>query len=850
MKSKGINFLLLVLGLGLLSAYLYSIRDYRFGLDVKGGVRFTYQMDLSKLNEAQRENLDDLRNRVQNTLIQRATGAFGVAEPIIVPKGEDQFVIEVPGYTNIEEARQTIGTSARIEWYHAKNVISEKNPYRTYIDLPDDRSGVPLVRFQRAQGSTGDPIEPGTPAYAAIIEGWGDPLIVGEDIAAAEAQPRGDGYQPSFRFKGQSAIRLENWTRSPEVRNRGEKLAAVLDGRVISIAPLRDNTVLRDDAVIDGQFDAAYVTRLVELIRSGSLPVDLKELSSEQVDPSIGRQALDKMVTAGAIALGITALYLIAYYAFPGFIALIALCLYILFTLTALKLINATFSLAAIAGFILSIGMAVDANILVFERFKEEMKAGRSLMTAIELGFRRAFSAIMDSNACTILTSLVLMALGTGPVKGFATTLVMGVIISLFTAIVVTRSLLVFLVGSGIANNPKFYALDRSWFGEKFEQRAATDPIPIVQQWKKWIAISVISILVGLPFMFMGGLKGNVEFMGGYEAQYLVGDRNVTMDSIASRLEQAGIRGSNVKFGGEGNLRVAIVNAPAEGPLANVSQADAIQRLTEASGFTAADVKGSATVGPAIQAETQRNAILGVIISSVLIVGYLAIRFGMGLGGFRAGMRFGISAILALLHDVLVVLGLTAIVGWAFGWQISALFITSMLTVIGFSVHDTIVIFDRIRENLQLQKPGETFAHIINKSVSQSFARSINTGITVIATLIILLAFGTTTPDLKLFCATMLGGIVSGTYSSIFNAAPILYLWDEWVVKRHGPEQSLAEIARRDIAQQRQIATQVSREAAPTAPTESPNGAPRSYGQVRRRANSAVERSKSELDDI
>jgi SecD/SecF fusion protein len=847
LRSKSYLFLLLVLGLGLLSGYLYSIRAYKYGLDVKGGVRFTYQMDLSKLKPDQRSNLSEIRGRIQRILESRTTGSFGVAEPLVAPKGEDQFIIELPGFTDKARAAEVIGSSASIEFYYASTLPSQGRAYGLYepVDETDPKTGNPVISFRRANAPADAPlIKPGTPEYLQVIQSWGEPIIKGDDLKSAQPEVSGEGYRPLMTFSPAGAQKMERWSRQHQTD--GANIAAVLDNKVLSVAALQNNTVLRDNAVITGTFTTQYVKNLTELLNSGALPVDLKMLSSEQVDPTIGAQALDRMVTAGMVAFGLISAFLIVYYAFPGVVALVALLLYVLFTLTVLKLIGATFSLAAIAGFILSVGMAVDANILVFERFKEEMKSGRSLQTAIELGFRRALPAIVDSNACTILTSLVLVNLGTGPVRGFATTLIIGVAISLFTAVFITRSLLVFLVGSGLGTNPKMYALERNWFGEKFETTADQKPIQIVNNSRKWFVISAASIIIGLPFIFLGGLKPNVEFQGGYEAQFATAGKNLTPAQITASLERAGFKGANVKMGGEGAQRVAIATVPAEGPLKGLPDQEAFQRITQAAGFQAGDLKGSSTIGPAIRGETIQNAILGVVLSAALIIIYLALRFGIAVGGFSVGLRFGFSAIGALVHDVLFVLGVSAVVGYFFGWEISALFITSMLTVIGFSVHDTIVIFDRIRENLHRPLKGEDFANLVNRSVTQSFARSLNTSMTVIATLIILLVMGTTTPDLKLFCATMLAGIVSGTYSSIYNAAPILYLWDRAVGKKRGESHTIVGHAQEQVNRDRVITTRTAEEVAST--TVGASG--RTYGQVRRRANSPVRQAEREIEDL
>lgn len=822
-----------MLALGVISGLGYHFKKPNLGLDIEGGVRLTYKMDLSKLTPEQRQNLAGIQANVVRTMVSRAAGPLDVAEPMVQGKGTDQVIVELPGFTDEAAARETLKTTASIEWYWAKTVTTGAGSPRTYESTSSTETvdGTPAYVFEKRV--TREEVKPGTPAYKAMIASWGEPILKGDDLAKADAIPFNDTYIPTMTFSPAGAKKMEAWTRQNQ--RTQPQLAAVLDDLVISIAPLKEGTIIRESAQIDGRFDKAYVLKLKELLNSGSLPVSLELTSTQKVDPTIGKQALDKIIIAGIASFILIALFLIVYYAFPGFVALIALGLYVLFTLTVMKWINATFSLAAIAGFILSVGMAVDANILVFERFKEEMKTGKSLMTSIELGFKRAFPAILDSNACTILTSIVLVNLGTGPVRGFASTLIIGVAISLFTAVVITRSLLIFLVGSGIGNNPKFYALERSWFGEKFELTADEKPFQIVNTWKKWFIISGISMAVFVPFMFIGGLKPNVEFRGGYEVELKAPTQ--TSASIISSLDRAQIDGANVKFAGSDAARVAIVTVPLEAGNSDPDAADSVAaKVAEATGLERPEEGGSAFVGPSVQQETVRNAIIGVVLSTALIVLWLAFRFGVALGNFTMGLRFGMSAVLALAHDVVVVLGITAVVGYFLNWEVSALFLTSMLTVIGFSVHDTIVIFDRIRENLRKPLPGEDFGNLANRSITQSFARSINTSMTVIATLGILLAFGTVTPDLKLFCVTMLAGILSGTFSSIYNASPILYLWDKAVIKRKGEANSILGIARAENARLRS-AMVIADQPAAAAATPTTGSSPRTYGQVRRRAS-------------
>jgi SecD/SecF fusion protein len=806
-------------------------------------------MDLTKLSKDQQQNPAVIQNQMVNILQNRASGSLGVTEPTVTAKGDDQIIVELPEFTDIQKAEDVIGESARIEYYWAKNVTTEmpNGQNRPYAPVPSEDPNHVEVDFTTKIGgkliTPKDPAHPGmlNPDYENIIKGW-DLILAGDDLTKAEPSSTGSNYIPLLHFGPAAAARLETWCR--QHYNQKENLAAVLDGVVLNIAPLKDGAILSDNAAIEGTFPDGYVAKLCDLLNSGALPVDLKNLGAEKVSATIGSQALGRMVQAGVIAFGVISLFLIGYYSFPGFVAFLALSLYVLFTLTVLKLINATFSLAGIAGFILSVGMAVDANILVFERFKEEMKAGRPLHTAIDLGFRRALSAIFDSNACTVITSLVLVQLGTGPVKGFATTLIIGVVISLFTAVTVTRSLLMFFVDSGIATNQKWYAVQRNWFSKADKG----EPLHVVNKATRWFAISGVTILICVPFFFMNGFRLNVEFKGGYEATYSLQGSNLSSGQISENLDRAGLRGGNVQIGEVGATktepahRLAIISLPPQ-PLLSGTDTANLAKIAQSAGITADPNAEFQKIGPALQAETRNNAILGVIISSALIIVYLAIRFGAGFGGFVAGMRFGVSAIGALIHDILVVFGTAAVVGFAFGWEVSALFLTAMLTIIGFSVHDTIVIFDRIRENLRRSKKTETFENLVNRSITQSFARSINTSGTVIVTLLILVFFGTTTNELKFFVTSMLIGIISGTYSSIYNASPILFLWDKAVTARH-PESSLVAMAASEAAKLRLLqphgtvsaATTVGPEVPPT-PTTGSGG--RTYGQVRRRASAA-----------
>ncbi len=865
MRSRSYLFLLIVVVLAGLSWWGFSAMKINYGLDVSGGVRFTYQMDASRLKQDQRQELGAIRANLVKILENRALGSLGVAEPVVQTKGEDQFIVELPGTTNIDEARRVMSTTARIEMYHAKNVNTRQVSYRAYDIKNNEKEGEePIVTFSKRNAPDveikpyldKDPNNPSAPQrknpeYDAIIKGW-DLIVSGDEIIDARSQQEASGnYIPSFRYSSEGSDAMEKWSR--RFRDKEENVAIVLDGKVLSMAPLQKGTILRDGSVITGDFTPQYVKSLTEMVKSGSLPVDLIEIRSEKVDPTIGKAALGQIMTAGMIAFAIIAAFVVVYYVFPGIVALVALLLYILFTLTALKLMHATFSLAAIAGFILSIGMAVDANILVFERVKEEMREGKKLESAIEIGFKRALSAIVDSNACTILTSLVLAMLGSGPVKGFATTLIVGVAISLFTAVIITRSLLIFLVGSGLGANPKWYGLSRQWFGEGLEASASEKSLKIVGKRNKYFAISVLTIIPGFIFIGIGGLKPNVEFTGGLEGGYKLSNyANLSTAEVSKKLEDAGVKGGNIKFASFTDKdsgkeeKIMYVTVPVTGPLQGLETAQARRdKLTELAGFKTEDVGSFTEVGPSVAAETKTSAIKGIVFSALLIIIYLAIRFGFSMGGFAVGLRFATAAIGALFHDVLVVIGLAAVFGFIFGWEVSALFITAMLTVIGFSTHDTIVIFDRIRENLRKGTAGENLETLIDRSITQSIARSINTSSTVIVTLLILIWFGSATPELRFFNVIMLCGIVSGTYSSIWNASPILYVIDKWIMSGKGDKAGLMGIAAEERQKMRILAQQT---ASHTPVGEAGSGSASGYGQVRRRRG-VSEQGRKNLDD-
>lgn len=801
-----------------------------YGLDVQGGSRFIFRLKTEELKDFDKASLPRVQNDMVKILGGRAAGALGVSEPVVTAKGTDQVVVELPGFTDVEEARSVISNTAKIICYWADNV-STATRQRRYLQSGDEvgDDGVTYVAFAKA-AAPDKKLVPGDPEYVEMIKDW-EVILEGSDVRDAKPIVNGTRTQPEFFFSTEGSRKMEAWSRRHI--NKGEQIAFVLDNRVLSIAPVKENTILKDSAFIDGDFPPKYVKTLTELIKAGSLPVPLEELSRQTVDPTIGKRALDDMLVAGAICLGIICLFLIVYYRLPGVLATIAMILYALLTFAALLAINATLSLAAVAAFILSVGMAVDANILVFERLKEELRSGKDIPRAVQLSFKRALAAIVDSNACTIITCLVLLSFGDGAVKGFATTLILGVIVSFFTAFMVTRTLMEIALGLGLGKNVSAFAVNTNWFGGGKEEEAVTRAWPIIRKAKLWFLVSAILIVVGIPALATNGLKYNVEFLGGSEGVYTLPD-GTSAAQVRSNLESKGYRGFNLKTASTASGTQVYITVP---PKEGITQ----EQLASDAGLPAENSSFN-SVGPAIRKETVTNAIISVVLASGLIMLFLAIRFGVAVGGVANGVKFGLSAVAALIHDVLFVLGSAAIVGHLLGWEVGGLFVTAMLTVIGFSVHDTIIIFDRVRENLRKLGNTMSFEQLCDVSVTQSVSRSINTSLSAIVPLVVLLFFGTPTPELKFMMLTMALGITIGAYSSIFNAVPILYLWDKRVRERKGEGAGLLA-----QAQEQAKATAALRFQTAPAGGQAPDPASQ-YGQVKRRT-SAVDKATQELDD-
>ena len=755
--------LLLILALTVASAIVtWKVKTY-YGLDIQGGVRVVLRAKTEEFTKQNRrwvpsENLESVRRILDNRI-----NFQGVSEPVIITKPPDQVIVELPGLKNEKEALDRLQSTARLEFYLLPQLGNKDGTrpaiwgVRSDVDPKTGEKNEILV-----DNATGQPLSPER-IESEIFNNTALLVVTGEDLlpnSRAVIQATNSNPVIEFEFNAKGSKAFEDATRA----NIGKFLAIFLDKRLLTAPSI--NSVIPGKGIIEGSFTLESAKALADQLNAGALPVPLEIVETRKLEATLGKEAVAATTFAGAIGLLIVLLFMLVRYRLPGLLADIALLLYTLFSIALFKLIPITLTLPGIAGFILSIGMAVDANILIFERFKEELRSGKTLRAAIDTGFKRAFTAIFDSNVCTVLTCLVLYNFGTGPIRGFALTLALGVGVSMFTAITITRTFLFTLVGMEWAQKASLYA-----FGSDRQYH-----LKVMSRKWLWLGLSVAIIIPGLIAWGMGGIKPSIDFREGTELQVPFAARHSSEDI------RRALNGVNPKYA---DSRIVVSNDPGSAakmayvttsPLNDAEREKVVSALTTQVGpLAAGQAVGYSNVSGIISRELTWNAIQAVFIASILIVLYLAVRFSIG--GFVEGLKYGTCAVIALLHDVAVLWGMFAILGLLFNWQIDSLFVTAALTVVGFSVHDTIIVFDRIRENLAHRQKGQSFSDLTDLSIDQTIARSINTSLTVVITLAALFFLGGSV--VHQFSGALLIGIISGTYSSIFNASVLLALWKQ-----------------------------------------------------------------------
>ena len=763
------------------------------GLDIAGGYRVVLQAnprpsDVWPRGKGEREErlkkmrsiAEIIRDRIKSG-IKDVEGLKGVTEPIVHVEGDDRVVVELPGVKDREAALKWIQSMAALEFYYMRNLQSKRNPI---ADWSVDSVGKAYV-FTGPQNQTINSIEQKKEVLSQVVGApETKPVLTGKDLMAnANANiNQNNEIVINIQFNDRGKKDFADFTKD----HVGEYLAIFYDGRLLTCPVIKDE-IPSGSAEVSGFGSLAEAREVADKLNAGSLPIPLKPIGEDKVEPTLGKETVDRVTLAGLVGLALVVVFMLLYYRLPGMIANVALCLYALYTFAIFKAVPITMSLAGIAAFILSVGMAVDANILIFERLKEELRGGKTLRAAIDAGFTRAFTAIFDSNMCTFITCAILMWYGSPAVYSFAITLFIGVAVSMFTAYTVTRTILHLLVNWDWAQKPSLYGLGTSWMAR------AGISLDIVGKRAYYFALSGCLILPGLYVLATSGLKPGIEFQPGtmLQASFKQPVRQSEVLGIANKWSE----GSEVQLAEQGKMAFIKIRA-LSGEKGFEDKLDGIRDgLNKEYGLARTDTAGKPqfdafnSVGPTISEELSRNAFWAVIIASIAIVLYLTARFAIG--GIAVGFRFGVCAVIALIHDSAFILGMFAILGkWA-GWEVDSLFVTAVLTIIGFSVHDTIVVYDRIRENMRHRLRGETFEQLCNRSILQTFSRSINTTLTVVLTLGALIAFGG--PLMRHFYVALLVGIIIGTYSSIFCAAPLVVVWEKLATAAKTPKRRVVD---------------------------------------------------------
>ncbi len=573
----------------------------------------------------------------------------------------------------------------------------------------------------------------------------------GDDIVNAQPHRISDGVSA-----GEIAVTLKFGGIGPKkfsavtAANVGKQMAIVLDNQVIS-APRINERIPNGDAQITGLDDMAEANRLAVVLRAGALKAPMKIIESRTVGATLGEENIVQGFGSGAIGLILCLVFMVAYYRLGGFIASIGMFINTLVTAAVMSVFNATLTLPGIAGFILVVGMSLDANVIIYERIREELKAGLTARAAVAKGYERAFGAILDSNLTTVLTGLILYKIGTGSVKGFGLTLTIGILTSLFCAITLTRAILDWKLAKRDATTLSI--------GNGFKAINEAN-LPIIPNRRKFGLISLILIVASIACIAIKGFDFSIDFTGGqvYTIQYQ--DDAKHEKDLSKALSAAGITGTKVRsLGGTSANSYQVSMRASEDAQFEVKMADAFKKAGQECVIVAKD-----NVGPTIGKELRFNAILSVILAWIGILLYVWFRFG------KFGLGFGVAAVLGLVHDTIITLGFIS----AFSLSFDGALIASLLTMIGYSVNDTIVNFDRIRENTQVFGSAN-FGETINKSMNQCFSRTVVTSLTTLFVCVILAVKGGS--SIRDFGLVQCFGILIGTYSSVCICSPIVLWW-------------------------------------------------------------------------
>jgi SecD/SecF fusion protein len=741
------------------SRYVYrkSRGKIKYGIDLQGGTEFIVAFDENELGDIER-SAEDVRDEIIEILRNRIDQS-GLVEAQLKPTGPTTLSVVIPSVKadDVAEFKKVIEAAAKLQFrvVHKESddfAQRELNGETVEVDAEWER----MTEYQDETATT----PPRVLWVSRIAEKVrGDQL---SDARPSLGQFGGYEVQLSFNSEGTSAF-CEATT-----KHTNERMAIVLDGTVYS-APNINEPICGGRAVITGDFTAQEATQLAVVLRCGSLPVDIRIESTLGTDPTLGEAAVDSGIAAASFGMLLVIIFMVIYYRTAGFIANIALVANIVLILGTLTIAGATVTLPGIAGIILTIGMAVDANVLIFERIREELANNKSVPNAIKIGYSRAFVTIMDANITTFLTGLILYNFGSGPIRGFAVTLMIGIIASLFTALFVTRTFFDFLLYNEKVGELKMMSMlsNNSW--DFLDKRKLCG----------MISAAVLVISVGV-LLTRGANSFSVDFRGGVSISLAVAD-TVPVKEVEAALAQADERykDSRVTYKGSaaaGNKLLEIVlPAAADGQVPHGADEDlrvtlsGILAPTFPALFEGIDERGGMIqeIGPLLGARFIKQAVFAMVAALVMIIIYITFRFELS---------YALGAVAALAHDVTICTGLFLI--WNMGdRQISLPVIAALLTIIGYSLNDTIVVFDRVRENIGLLGKKLKFLEIINLSINQTLSRTVLTSITTLIVVLTLYFVGG--GAINDFALIMLLGVIVGTYSSVFIATPVMILWHQ-----------------------------------------------------------------------
>lgn len=735
-KVKGVLQVLLVLVLiaafafvaarGIGGAHRGSAKNIRLGLDLEGGVSVTYQAyktDSTGKRTGEQPTDKDMADTIYK--MQKRVETLESTEAAVYQEGSDRVTIDIPGASDSEEVLKELGKAGALYFI-------------LYSDLKTEKGGTP---------NEGD----------KVVYDKSKVLLTGDMIGEATSgsrQQEGTGkteYGVSIKFAGKGIKKFAKITGE----HVGEQLAIVYDEKLVSAPNLKEE-ISGGECWISGIFTSESAEQLASTVRIGALPLELENIHGNVVGATLGSQALKSSLFAGVVGLILVIIFMIVMYRISGVAASIALIFYVGAMLLALNGLNVTLTLPGIAGIILSIGMAVDANCIIFTRIREELATGKTVASAIDNGFSKAMSAIIDGNVTTLIAALVLYLKGSGTVKGFAMTLGIGIVLSMFTALFITKLLMKAFCALGMTNT--------SMYGIQKERKT----INFIGNWKKYVVISGAVVVICVAGLVVRAASGgplfnySLDFAGGNSTSVDLSKTVTDEDKQKAEDTAKSVIGSgkSVEISVADNTKIVVRTEE----LSEQKSEELKATMAKTFGVDESTKIESEFISGSVSDEMKVDAAVATLIATLCMLLYIWIRFRK--------LSTGISAVLALVHDVIAVLTVY-VVASAF-IPVGSTFIACMLTIVGYSINDTIVVFDRIRENKAKATSRTSLAEIINKSITETLSRSINTSVTTFIMVFVLAVFGV--DSVRQFAIPLIVGIISGCYSSVCVASPLWYV--------------------------------------------------------------------------